>query len=577
MFVPLGEQIVSTSAIVTEKQIATISTYEGTRLVQPQVTSPAKGSAVNQEVTTKVVIKNNAGVSGKTVKGMGPYSRRGGGILPQMDKIGFWNNRGMNRQDKQRKISLFMYNNKVGLFGLLETKIQRSKASIVALNLCKDWSFSTNLAHHPSGRILLLWNPLLFTVGILRMSGQLVHCDVEHRGTKHKFVLTMIKDFKLCVGECSLQELRSSGAFYTWNNKHDEKSRVYSKIDRVLVNGAWISTLPSSEVHCGNEGLMDHCPAIITWDNRNQHPPYRFSYFKMWRKAPDFHQQVKTNWDRNIEGIQMFRLVGKLNRLKSTLRGINRKHFTDVEVTNDKVREALEECQRALQKDPTNCLLVSTEVHLAKEYQRWDQARTQFLKAKEQSALVERERLKYKVRVCSSTIKKGPVVSDEHKELLVGEVTDIEVKKALWAIGGDKALGLNGYGSQFFKDYWDTVSSDLIAGVKEFFRAGKILKVWNNTVLTLVPKSDHAEAVGYYRPIACFNTIYKVVSKVLSNRLKIVLPSIISANQSAFVKGRTIVQNILICQDLVRLYKRKQTTSICLIKIDLKKAYDIVE
>lgn len=111
----------------------------------------------------------------------------------------------------------------------------------------------------------------------------------------------------------------------------------------------------------------------------------------------------------------------------------------------------------------------------------------------------------------------------------------------------------------------------------EFFKSGKILKAWNSTVLTLVPKSDHADTITNYRPITCCNTIYKVVSKMLTNRLKQILPEIISPNQSAFVAGRTIVQNILICQDLVRLYNRKQTTSRCLIKIDLRKAYDTVE
>ena len=55
------------------------------------------------------------------------------------------------------------------------------------------------------------------------------------------------------------------------------------------------------------------------------------------------------------------------------------------------------------------------------------------------------------------------------------------------------------------------------------------------------------------------------------------LPGIISSNQSAFVAGRSIVQNVLICQDLVRLYNRKNTTRSCLIKIDLRKAYDSVE
>lgn len=56
-----------------------------------------------------------------------------------------------------------------------------------------------------------------------------------------------------------------------------------------------------------------------------------------------------------------------------------------------------------------------------------------------------------------------------------------------------------------------------------------------------------------------------------------ILPDIIFPNKSAFVVGRTIVQNILICQDLVRLYNRNQTTRSCLIKIDLRNAYDTVE
>lgn len=83
--------------------------------------------------------------------------------------------------------------------------------------------------------------------------------------------------------------------------------------------------------------------------------------------------------------------------------------------------------------------------------------------------------------------------------------------------------------------------------------------------------------MGDYRPIAGCNTIYKVISKMLCNRLRLILPTLISANQSAFIAGRTIVQNVLICQDLVRLYNRKNTTQSCLIKIDLKKAYDFVD
>lgn len=142
---------------------------------------------------------------------------------------------------------------------------------------------------------------------------------------------------------------------------------------------------------------------------------------------------------------------------------------------------------------------------------------------------------------------------------------------------GEKAPCPDGYGSNFFKDSWDIIIKDLEEGVLEFFKSRKMLKVINNTIITVIPKSSHAEAVGDYRPIVCCNTVYKVISKMLCNRLKVILPSIISENQSAFVAGRTIMQNILICQNLVRLYNRKAATRSCLIKIDLKKAYDSIE
>lgn len=118
---------------------------------------------------------------------------------------------------------------------------------------------------------------------------------------------------------------------------------------------------------------------------------------------------------------------------------------------------------------------------------------------------------------------------------------------------------------------WEIIRPDVTRYMKEFFTNEKLLEVLNNTVITLMPKGKHATGVGDYRPIACCNTIYKVISKVMYNRLKNVLPMIISPCQSAFVKGRTIVQNILICQDLVRMYNRKAAMRRCMIKLDLGK------
>ncbi|XP_042472038.1 uncharacterized protein LOC122054661 [Zingiber officinale] len=93
---------------------------------------------------------------------------------------------------------------------------------------------------------------------------------------------------------------------------------------------------------------------------------------------------------------------------------------------------------------------------------------------------------------------------------LIRTVGEEEIKEALHDIGCDKAPGPDGYGAKFFTLSWDIVGLDFMAAVQEFFQEGKLLKQWNNTLTTLVPKADHAPRVSDYRPISCCNVFYKV-------------------------------------------------------------------
>ena len=82
--------------------------------------------------------------------------------------------------------------------------------------------------------------------------------------------------------------------------------------------------------------------------------------------------------------------------------------------------------------------------------------------------------------------------------------------------------------------------------------------------------------MGDYRPIACCNVIYKIIAKILASRLEPLLGSIIDHAQAAFIKGRNLGENVQLAQELLRKYARKRSSPRCLIKVDLRKAYDSI-
>nr|GEU31677.1 hypothetical protein [Tanacetum cinerariifolium] len=107
--------------------------------------------------------------------------------------------------------------------------------------------------------------------------------------------------------------------------------------------------------------------------------------------------------------------------------------------------------------------------------------------------------------------------------------------------------------------------------VKEFFKSGKMLKDLNSTVISLIPKTQSPLKVTDYRPIACCNVVYKCISKVITGRSKRVLGNLVNINQSAFVAGRQIHDNILLTQKLLKGYDRKGGPSRVAFKLTYRK------
>ncbi|XP_070021406.1 uncharacterized protein LOC142181303 [Nicotiana tabacum] len=156
-----------------------------------------------------------------------------------------------------------------------------------------------------------------------------------------RVTMAKTRDFKQCIEACGLKELRSSGAFFTWNNKQEGDSRVYSRIDKVLVNTECMTELSPSEVRFMHKGTYDHCPTIINWEGGNVKRKKLFRYFNMWSILPEFQIRVQEVRKKEIHGTKMYQLIGKLNRTKSVLMKLNKERFSDVEKRAEATMEQL--------------------------------------------------------------------------------------------------------------------------------------------------------------------------------------------------------------------------------------------
>jgi hypothetical protein len=121
-----------------------------------------------------------------------------------------------------------------------------------------------------------------------------------------------------------------------------------------------------------------------------------------------------------------------------------------------------------------------------------------------------------------------------------------EIIRAVNQLRPLKAPRPDGIPAAFYQKYWSIVQGDIIKMVRAFFHSGFMLKSLNHTFLTLIPKVPTPEKVSQFRPISLCNVTYKIIAKLLVNRLKPVMDSLITPYQNAFIKGRQITDNIII-------------------------------
>ena len=172
-----------------------------------------------------------------------------------------------------------------------------------------------------------------------------------------------------------------------------------------------------------------------------------------------------------------------------------------------------------------------------------------------------------------------PKVTQAMNEWLVRPFVECEVNGALKKMYPLKALGPNGMPPLFFQHFWSTSSSVVTKTVLDFLNFGISPPNFNETHITLVPKIKEPKKITDYRPISLCNVEYKIASKAIKNRLKQILPSIISDTQSAFVHRRLITDNVLMAFETMHHISQNNGGKVgeMTLKLDMNKAYDMVD
>ncbi|GJW70476.1 putative RNA-directed DNA polymerase, eukaryota, reverse transcriptase zinc-binding domain protein [Tanacetum coccineum] len=163
----------------------------------------------------------------------------------------------------------------------------------------------------------------------------------------------------------------------------------------------------------------------------------------------------------------------------------------------------------------------------------------------------------------------------EDVTLLQQKVALEEIRKAVWDCGCGKSPRPDGFSFLFLKTYWNLFKDDIVNFVNEFMESGTMPKATNSAFITLIPKIPNPLLIKDYRLISLIGMQYKIVAKLLANRLSTVLDKLVSPTQSAFISGCQILDGPLMVSEIIEWY-RKRNKRLMIFKVDFEKAFDTV-
>jgi len=427
--------------------------------------------------------------------------------------------------------------------------------------------------------------------------------------------------FKEHIDDCKLMDLGAVGSKFTWRGPlYRGGQHIYERLDRALSNDLWRVEFPDGFVRTlPRLDFSDHHPILVCpIEALHVMAPKQFRFESAWPMENSYYDMLKDSWETNGSIV---------NNLKSVERGIKSWKFSHFDKVRHKKRELearLGGIQRRIHLGRHSRGLIVLEnklqhelnIILKKEELMWFQrSRARWLMDGDRNTKyyhVKTIARRRKNNVIMLRDAAGQWVEDvDHVKVMVNDfyknlfalenaqcvwqqsevpfpelandyivklgapVSDEEIKKAMFNTNPWKAPGPDGFPAGVFQKSWEVVGKNVCDFVREVWLNPSHIATVNQTDICLLPKVQQPEFVNQFRPISLCNTIYKVVSKTIVDRLKEAIPFIISPFQTGFVPGRNIHENIVVAQEMIHsMIKMKGRKRFFAIKVDLSKAYD---
>ncbi|GJV52789.1 RNA-directed DNA polymerase, eukaryota [Tanacetum coccineum] len=426
--------------------------------------------------------------------------------------------------------------------------------------------------------------------------------------------------FNNFIMTAGLVEVPLGGCSFTWCHKTGTKM---SKLDRFLISDNLMCSCPSISSISLDRYLSDHRP-ILMRDIHNDYGSVPFKFFHYWWEIDGFDKLIEDSWnDANIcDQNDYINLMKKLKFLKEKIRKWNVVYKESKNGGMRNLKADLHSLDAAMDKGESSEMVSNRRmevIRLMQDMEKVDNLEVaQKAKVKwaiegdenskyyhgvlnkkrsrltirgvmvdgvwiEQPSLVKKEFLMhFKKRFeqpCRQDIRLEMDfinrLSIDQKDDLESDVTNDEVRKAVWDCGVDKTPGPDGFTFGFYRRYWRIIERDVIKAVKWFFTNGSIPNGGNASFITLIPKITNANMVKDFRPISLIGSIYKIVAKILANRLVTVLDGLVNEVQSAFVTDRQILDGPFMLNEIVQWCKKRNKQAM-IFKVDFEKAFDSV-